>query len=163
MPLEKGGSRAAVSKNIETEMAAGKPQKQAVAIAMKTAELSSKDESPVGSLPFGQQTIHDYAVAQRKAWNQTIPSDLTDDAGAFEESKHPRAENGQFGSGAGQKTQSKPKSPSHKEIMTERLKSAKKDLLRDIDKRINEGQQIYASDPLYARLHQLNKKIKALK
>lgn len=37
MPLKKGRSRAAVSQNIKTEMAAGKPQKQAVAIALNTA------------------------------------------------------------------------------------------------------------------------------
>jgi hypothetical protein len=36
MPLDKSGSKASVSKNIETEMAAGKPQKQAVAIALNT-------------------------------------------------------------------------------------------------------------------------------
>lgn len=34
MPLIKSGSRSAVSQNIKTEMAAGKPQKQAVAIAL---------------------------------------------------------------------------------------------------------------------------------
>lgn len=34
MPLDKSRSRKAVSANIETEMAAGKPQKQAVAIAL---------------------------------------------------------------------------------------------------------------------------------
>lgn len=36
MPLSKGTTRKAVSKNIETEMAAGKPQRQAVAIALNT-------------------------------------------------------------------------------------------------------------------------------
>lgn len=40
MPLKKGKSQAAISANIKTEMAAGKPQKQAVAIAMKTAGKS---------------------------------------------------------------------------------------------------------------------------
>ena len=34
MPLSKGSSKKSVSKNIKTEMAAGKPQKQAVAIAL---------------------------------------------------------------------------------------------------------------------------------
>jgi hypothetical protein len=34
MPLKKSGSRAAVGKNIKTEMAAGKPRKQAIAIAL---------------------------------------------------------------------------------------------------------------------------------
>lgn len=33
MPLKSGKSRAAFSSNVETEMAVGKPQKQAVAIA----------------------------------------------------------------------------------------------------------------------------------
>jgi hypothetical protein len=37
MPLVKGKSKAAFSKNIKTEMAAGKPQKQAVAIAYSEA------------------------------------------------------------------------------------------------------------------------------
>lgn len=43
MPLEKGRSRAAVSHNIATEIKAGKPQKQAVAIAMREAGMSRKD------------------------------------------------------------------------------------------------------------------------
>ena len=36
MPLIKSGSKAAVSENIRTEIAHGKPQKQAVAIALDT-------------------------------------------------------------------------------------------------------------------------------
>lgn len=40
MPLAKGKSRETVSKNIRTEMAAGKPQRQAVAIALNTARQS---------------------------------------------------------------------------------------------------------------------------
>lgn len=38
MPLEQGSSREAISNNISTEIAAGKPQDQAVAIALHTAE-----------------------------------------------------------------------------------------------------------------------------
>jgi len=37
MPLIKSKSKKAISKNIKTEMAAGKPQKQAVAIALSVA------------------------------------------------------------------------------------------------------------------------------
>lgn len=37
MPLKKSKSKSAVGENIKTEMKAGKPQKQAVAIALNTA------------------------------------------------------------------------------------------------------------------------------
>lgn len=42
MPLEKGKSRAVISRNISREVHAGKPQKQAVAIAYSEAGLSRK-------------------------------------------------------------------------------------------------------------------------
>ena len=41
-PLRKGKSRKTISQNIETEMAAGRPQKQAVAIALSTARGGKK-------------------------------------------------------------------------------------------------------------------------
>ena len=42
MPLKKGSSRKMVTENIKTEMAAGKKQKQAVAIALSEARRSKK-------------------------------------------------------------------------------------------------------------------------
>ena len=38
MPLKKGKSKKVISANIETEMAAGKPQNKAIAIALNTAK-----------------------------------------------------------------------------------------------------------------------------
>jgi hypothetical protein len=42
MPLVKGKGRAAISQNIRTEVAAGKPQRQAVAIALHTAGVPKR-------------------------------------------------------------------------------------------------------------------------
>jgi hypothetical protein len=42
MPLKRGSSKKVISENIRTEMHAGKPQKQAIAIAMRKAGMPRK-------------------------------------------------------------------------------------------------------------------------
>ena len=56
MPIEKGSSKEVISKNIETEMNAGKPQKQAVAIAYSEAG-KSKDDDDLGMPPAYSEAI----------------------------------------------------------------------------------------------------------
>lgn len=53
MPLKKGSSRAIVSQNIRTELAHGKPQKQAVAIALDTARRSGGKYAHGGPVTYG--------------------------------------------------------------------------------------------------------------
>lgn len=42
MPLQKGSSKKVISENIRTEIEAGRPQKQAVAIALRKAGKSRR-------------------------------------------------------------------------------------------------------------------------
>jgi hypothetical protein len=46
MPLKKGTSRKAFSENVKTEVAAGKPVKQAVAIAYSVKRSAGKKRKP---------------------------------------------------------------------------------------------------------------------
>ncbi|HTA17474.1 MAG TPA: hypothetical protein VK786_06990 [bacterium] len=51
MPLKRGKSKEVISSNIRTEMAEGKPQKQAVAIALSMAGKSWKQTGKKRSSP----------------------------------------------------------------------------------------------------------------
>lgn len=59
MPLQQGNSDAAVSQNIKTEKAAGKPQDQAVAIALKTAGRSNQEAREYQAR--AQETLRQFA------------------------------------------------------------------------------------------------------
>lgn len=48
MPLKKGSSKKTISSNIKTELAANKPQPQAVAIALNEARSTGKNKSKKG-------------------------------------------------------------------------------------------------------------------
>lgn len=54
MPLKRGRSQKTVSSNIKTEVAAGRPQKQAVAIALHEADQSKEHAKAEGESQAGE-------------------------------------------------------------------------------------------------------------
>jgi hypothetical protein len=64
MPLIKSGSREAVSQNIKTEIGAGKPQKQAVAIALDVARRARARGGGMPNIPDVPSTVHAHLSAK---------------------------------------------------------------------------------------------------
>lgn len=81
MPLIRSGSKEAIGENIRTEMAAGKPQKQAIAIAYnvkREAEKKASDaeaerrrkRAPKNDDPEGEHYEHSDAISHRRLFGK---------------------------------------------------------------------------------------------
>lgn len=81
MPLMQGKSKKAVSKNIETEMSAGKPQKQSIAIALAVQRKNKKKMALGGAVegPNHSGKQHDREPGQpaKKADDSRLPDSET--------------------------------------------------------------------------------------
>lgn len=66
MPLKEGSSDETVSKNIKTEMEAGKPQKQAIAIALDKAGKSKSDNAEPDEGQMAQGDVRSIVAMAKK-------------------------------------------------------------------------------------------------
>jgi hypothetical protein len=85
MPLVKGSSQEAIGKNIKTEMAAGKPQKQAVAIALNTAHHS--DHSARRSEHYHKNIVAQKTYKGKDMMTQSRSQLINDEEDRFSDGK----------------------------------------------------------------------------
>jgi hypothetical protein len=90
MPLLKGSSKAVISENIRREMRAGKPQKQAIAIAMRKAgksKVKKRSSAAVKRTASKKRRRkgdkRPYTEAQKKAFRKEINLILREGRGAY--------------------------------------------------------------------------------
>jgi len=75
MPLATGYSKAVVSSNIGTEMRAGRPQAQAVAISLRSARRAWRQRHPTGSFPKHLTKASTYRASRsNRAFGELPPS-----------------------------------------------------------------------------------------
>jgi len=97
MPLIKSTSKEDVSKNIKKEMAAGKPQKQAVAIALETQRRAAKNESQEKAMESIKQFVQSALFYNKEEATMNIGQALMDKVSEKLEIMRINVANDQFG------------------------------------------------------------------